>query len=436
MTKSVAVKCLRIDGLKNVNKLKEEILVQFRFKHDNILKLFGFISWQLQEERYICGLVLEDIKCQNLQDLLQLKGSLTTNGQKTLNVVEINWKLRFRIFFQIASGLSYLHGFGGVKKKRYVHMDIKPENVLLTVSMTAKLADFGSLQIINATGTNVACDDLQYTILYAAPELIKNLNVKPQCSMDVYSYAMIGFEIITRTEVFQPIYNLSITIDAIKRGQKPNVNLLKDIESELKTTKNLLDYEIFQTMKNAIEKCWVYIPDKRPAMHDVWKSFVAFSKSENPNVADVKEHVVYLAGLQKTPERQCKRVPLNHCSEYANSAMNNSKVVNNNQSSNIGFDDCGIVPNVQSEVDASSELHSNSLEHMYTETDNSSSMYEKILGESNTLLDNNSIENLSAVGVVQTSFCSDSCIVFLKYCGIPIFLLMLVLVLFIVVFLA
>ena len=44
---------------------------------------------------------------------------------------------RIRIAREAASGLAFLHA------RRYVHRDVKPENILLTGDYHAKIADFG-----------------------------------------------------------------------------------------------------------------------------------------------------------------------------------------------------------------------------------------------------------------------------------------------------
>lgn len=65
----------------------------------------------------------------NLQDALLRRKSLEL----------MNWKKRFAIIIDIAKGIHYLHSCD----PPVIHGDIKPSNILLDASFSAKIADFG-----------------------------------------------------------------------------------------------------------------------------------------------------------------------------------------------------------------------------------------------------------------------------------------------------
>ena len=316
LSDSVAVKCMLANNESDVAQLKKEAEILFKLEHENILKMIGSTTWKLHDSGCVFGLILEEIKCKNLADLLRLKQTKVKNKKEMKEFVPIDWKLRFRIFFQIGSGLVYLHD------KKLVHMDMKPENILLTDTMCPKLADFGSVQMSRTTRNAVAPKNLQYTMLYAAPEVMRDpINVKPHWSMDVYSYAMIGYEILTRSLVFRPAgASFNVVVDAISTlGQKPNPQPVRDVENELKKEEHLEDYEIFKIMKSSMENCWKHSPNARPKMRDTWKSLAEFAKSENPYEDAIKEHARYLANLQKSAAPQkCLRVSLKSCQQFVN----------------------------------------------------------------------------------------------------------------------
>ena len=121
---------------------------------------------------------MEEVQCGNLKDLLI--------SNKSIEV--INWKLRYRITFQLADALQYLHSHD--PKKSYVHLDVKPDNVLLTLNLCVKLADFGALDIAiatDATTTKKLPSSKEYTPLYTAPERLQDVfNNDSKTSMDVY----------------------------------------------------------------------------------------------------------------------------------------------------------------------------------------------------------------------------------------------------------
>jgi len=120
---------------------------------------------------------MEEVNCGNLRDLVIANKEIKT----------ISWKLRYRVILQLADALRYLHFHD--PKKAYIHLDIKPENVLLTIKLDVKLADFGSLDIAIATGAkptiSIAASN-QYTPLYTAPERLQKLYCRATPSMDVY----------------------------------------------------------------------------------------------------------------------------------------------------------------------------------------------------------------------------------------------------------
>ena len=49
----------------------------------------------------------------------------------------LEWKTRYQIIKGICEGLCYLH------KKRILHLDLKPDNILMNDQMVPKITDFG-----------------------------------------------------------------------------------------------------------------------------------------------------------------------------------------------------------------------------------------------------------------------------------------------------
>jgi serine/threonine protein kinase len=104
---------------------------------------------------------------------------------------DLSWPQRFSIACDMARGLAYLHE--GCRK-RIIHCDIKPENILLDENFSAKLSDFGLAKLIDRQEPDT------FTVVrgtrgYLAPEwFVSNTPITEKC--DVYSYGMVLLELI------------------------------------------------------------------------------------------------------------------------------------------------------------------------------------------------------------------------------------------------
>lgn len=112
----------------------------------------------------------------------------------------------------IARGLVYIHEFS---PKKYVHGNLKPNNILLGLDMEPYISDFGLGRLTNITGafpttqSNIIAgeiapnqpSDVSATLvgnpgsIYLAPEAPKLR--KPSQKWDVYSYGVILLEMIS-----------------------------------------------------------------------------------------------------------------------------------------------------------------------------------------------------------------------------------------------
>ena len=89
-------------------------------------------------------------------------------------------KLARTYFHQLVNGLQYLHS------NRIGHMDIKPDNLLLSHSFQLKIADFDSSVMMDQT------DISRGTLYYRAPEVIEAVCSDAKAA-DVYSAGVVLF---------------------------------------------------------------------------------------------------------------------------------------------------------------------------------------------------------------------------------------------------
>ena len=107
--------------IQDMGKFQDEIKILSMVDHPNIVRLFE---------------VIEDDKYYNLIQELCTGGELLTRAQKN----QLKEKDIARIFYQIMSGVAYIHGIG------IVHRDLKLENVLFSTedpNSPIKIIDFG-----------------------------------------------------------------------------------------------------------------------------------------------------------------------------------------------------------------------------------------------------------------------------------------------------
>ena len=101
-----------------------------------------------------------------------------------------NWYTRTHIILGTARGLLYLHEECSTQ---IIHCDIKPQNLLLDDSFTAKISDFGLAKLLKTDQTRTMTG-IRGTKGYVAPEWFKT--VPFTAKVDVYSFGIVLLEII------------------------------------------------------------------------------------------------------------------------------------------------------------------------------------------------------------------------------------------------
>jgi len=149
---------------------------------------------------------------------------------------------------RIAYGMKYLH------EKGIIHRDLKATNIFL------RKRDQG-LQIIVA---DFECSlGVVGTGFWRAPEILLALkngsSIDFSEKVDVYSYGMTCFEVVTSCLPFEgELEACRISIDLIIEGQRPKLPSDLDV-----------------TWKDLIEKCWNPIPNERPSFSEIFQVFSA-----------------------------------------------------------------------------------------------------------------------------------------------------------------
>jgi serine/threonine protein kinase len=103
----------------------------------------------------------------------------------------LDWSTRNKVCIGIAKGLAYLHEESRLK---IVHRDIKATNVLLDLSLNAKISDFGLAKLDEEENTHISTR-IAGTIGYMAPEYAMRGYLTDKA--DVYSFGVVCLEIVS-----------------------------------------------------------------------------------------------------------------------------------------------------------------------------------------------------------------------------------------------
>ncbi|XP_036788468.2 receptor-interacting serine/threonine-protein kinase 2 isoform X3 [Manis pentadactyla] len=167
--------------------LKEaEILHKARFSY--ILPILGICN-----EPEFLGMVTEYMSNGSLNELLHRKTEYPN----------VAWPLRFRILYEIALGVNYLHNMN----PPLLHHDLKTQNILLDDEFHVKIADFGlskwRMMSISQSRSSKSSPE-GGTIIYMPPENYEpGQKSRASVKHDIYSYAVITWEVLSRKQPFE-----------------------------------------------------------------------------------------------------------------------------------------------------------------------------------------------------------------------------------------
>jgi serine/threonine-protein kinase CTR1 len=221
----------------NITRLLAEVDLLQQLRHPNIVSLMA-VCRDIPRVEGIFGILTEYCDRGSLYHLLH-----EVHG---LRQAQLNSKLR--IALDIASGMSFLHGF------RIVHRDLKSGNVLIDCVGRAKIADFGVSKLVDTTATHAT--GLIGSVAWTAPEILQEDVYRD--SADVYSFGVILWELLMNEIPWQNKSHVQI-ITAILRGQKL-------LSTAVRTQFPAVIYSVLET-------CLENTPELRPNFHVIKEIF-------------------------------------------------------------------------------------------------------------------------------------------------------------------
>ncbi|CAE7465806.1 SIS8 [Symbiodinium sp. CCMP2592] len=184
-----------------------EIAMLSQLNHPNIVR-FWRGSTEMHSGSRSLLMVTEYIKQGGLSRLLHGHG-----GPALPDPLTLGQSLSFAL--DVARGVQYLHG------QRILHLDLKSPNVLCAPVWTAKLCDFG-LAKMRGEATYVQSTLQGVSPVWAPPEMFDNKSGGLTEKADVYSFAVIFFELLTKQVPFAEVSSAKLPA-AKAAGQLPRI---------------------------------------------------------------------------------------------------------------------------------------------------------------------------------------------------------------------
>ncbi|CAM9482447.1 unnamed protein product [Lampetra fluviatilis] len=240
---SVAIKCLRFSG--SVSQQDRESLLAEAEKMVRARFQFTLPVLGICNEPTFLGIVMEYMPNGSLDTLLHQKAVYP----------ELPWPLRLRVLHEVALGVNFLHSL----EPPLLHRDLKASNVLLDEEFHVKLGDFG---LAKWRQLSLACSSVHSqagtgTVFYMPPEAFE-MHYRPSIKYDVYSYAILSWEVLTRQRSFEDAVDSTQVIFSVFRGDRPST-----AESTLP-----LSTPHRAPLLALVQRCWAQDPEQRPSFHE------------------------------------------------------------------------------------------------------------------------------------------------------------------------
>uniref|UniRef100_A0A9J8CZN5 Receptor-interacting serine/threonine-protein kinase 2 n=1 Tax=Cyprinus carpio carpio TaxID=630221 RepID=A0A9J8CZN5_CYPCA len=249
---TVAIKCLKLDspvGERERNCLLKEAEVLHKARFNHIIQIFGVCN----EPEFFC-IVTEYMTNGSLDEILHEFHFLLYGKEKDMYPA-VAWPLRLRILYEIALGVNFLHNM----TPPLLHHDLKTQNILMDGEYHVKIADFGLSkwrQLSITKGSSSKPAEMGGTVIYMPPEEYEpSKNRRADVKYDMYSYAIIMWEVLSRRIPYEEATNPMQIMFSVLRGSRPDTgldSLPADIPSR-------------ETLINLMTCGWTTKPDERPS---------------------------------------------------------------------------------------------------------------------------------------------------------------------------
>ncbi|XP_022982592.1 serine/threonine-protein kinase HT1-like [Cucurbita maxima] len=222
------------------NRFAREVNMMSRVKHENLVKFLGACKEPLM------------VIVTELLPGMSLRKYLMNNRKQQLDP-----RLAINFALDIARAMDCLHANG------IIHRDLKPDNLLLTANQrSVKLADFGLAREESVTEMMTAETG---TYRWMAPELYSTVTLRQgekkhyNNKVDVYSFGIVLWELLTNRMPFEGMSNLQAAYAAAFKQERPSIP--GDIPPDLAFI---------------VQSCWVEDSKMRPSFSQIIRMLNAY----------------------------------------------------------------------------------------------------------------------------------------------------------------
>ena len=241
-----------------IGRFVEECRIMSSVRHPNVVQFLGLHMFPS------CSyptLVMEQL-AMSLEDLLN------ESDQKK---EDIPLSLKVSILSDTAKGLVYLHNHN----PQIIHRDLTSRNVLLTLSMQAKITDLGNALIIDSHTVAQTMTQTPGTAVYMPPEAVQS-QARYDSAIDMFSYGHLALYVIIQEFpkcLLAATYTDEITKELHARSEIQRRSKYIDTLHQKVGKDHLLT--------RTIQRCLDNVPGERPSALQTLESLEEMSKTAN-----------------------------------------------------------------------------------------------------------------------------------------------------------
>jgi serine/threonine-protein kinase len=304
----ITLKVLKEEYLSDENLIErfpKEARAAAALNHNNIVSIFDH-----GRDGDILYIVLEYVDGASLKELINRKAPF--DDETNLGVA-----------IQVAEGLSEAH------RNSIIHLDIKPQNILVTTTSIVKVTDFGIARVAKSVTLNAAAGSMG-SVHYFSPEQARGGYIDHKS--DIYSMGIVMFEMATGQLPFEGENEVSIALqhinDPLPDILKLNPNVSDSVIKIIGKATEKSASKRYQTVDDMID-------DLKRALTDASGAFVAVeSHDESPTrtiseenkeaVRRQKMRQAFLDGVDM-PEEEVETFKLHSAKPIKNASYDDSE---------------------------------------------------------------------------------------------------------------